>query len=72
MEVTVFTLTGCGRCVVIKKKLQSMGIPYEEKNCSDNPGVAKVLGLHSFPSLMVDGKIMAYTAAAAWIREQDL
>jgi glutaredoxin len=70
--ITVYTLEGCGKCVVFKKKLKEMGVDYVEKNCTANPGVARVLKLHAFPSIEVNGEILAYNSAVAWLREQDL
>lgn len=42
-EITVYTRTICGRCVVTKKKLQKHGLPYVELNVDHDETAAQFL-----------------------------
>ncbi len=56
--------TGCPRCRVLRQKLNSKHVPYTEEN-----SVSKMLelGITQVPVLSVDGKIMEFSEANAWI-----
>lgn len=59
--------TGCPRCVVLKKKLQQKGIPYEEENDKD---LMVSLGFKEVPILDVDGVVFEFTEAVHWINSK--
>ena len=63
----VFYSTHCPRCLILGKKLKEKGIQYEENN-----DVQAMLdkGLEMAPALEVDGKMMDFKEAVAWIKEQ--
>jgi arsenate reductase-like glutaredoxin family protein len=53
--LTIYTLPTCQKCKVIKTKLESKGIGYEE--CQDIERM-KALDIFSTPALESDGKLM--------------
>ena len=63
MEVILYS-TGCPKCKVLEKKLADKGIQFEE-----NTDVDKMteLGFESVPILSVDGTLMDFTSAIAWL-----
>lgn len=60
----VFYSTGCPKCKILKKKLDSKGVEYEE-----NHSVEEMLGegLKSAPALKVDDKILLFKEAIEWV-----
>lgn len=66
MEVILYT-TGCPKCSVLKKKLEEKGIEF--KVC-DSVEEMTAKGFTHVPMLSVDGGIMEFTAAAAWVNKQ--
>ena len=68
MEKTVILYEhGCPRCKVLKSKLDNKNIKYE--NISDVE-LMKQKGFTEAPKLEVDGTIMNFKEAVAWIGEQ--
>lgn len=68
MDKTVILYsTGCPKCAVLKKKLGAAGIAYTENTDVEE---MTALGLKSAPTLCVDGRMMDFTAAVSWLREQ--
>jgi hypothetical protein len=67
MSNIVLYSTGCTRCSVLKGKLDTKGIRYEE-NRSVNDLIA--LGFRQVPMLSVDGTIMDFSTAVKWVNEQ--
>ena len=59
--------TGCPRCHVIEKKLDSKHIDYKEINDIE---VMKSLGITEVPVLSIDGNLMDFTEANTWINER--
>ena len=59
--------TGCPKCSVLKKKLDSKGIDYTENNSVED---MLELGIRSAPSLLVGEKLLNFTDAIAWVNEQ--
>ena len=64
MEEIIFYSTHCPRCQVLEKKLQQKGIEYKEVN--DTEEMIRI-GLRTAPALSVNGTLMNFTAANAWI-----
>lgn len=58
--------TGCPKCIVLTKKLDSAGITYD---VFDDVGKMIEMGMTTVPMLEVDGKIMNYKEAIDWIKK---
>ncbi len=56
--------THCPKCMVLKKKLAEKGISYTE-----NTSVEEMLslGINEVPVLGVNGELMDFSAAIAWL-----
>ena len=67
MHEIILYSTGCPQCIVLKRKLESKGIPFTE-----NTDREKMLSLNfvRVPVLEVDGNRMDFAAANKWINEQ--
>ena len=65
--VTIYTTPTCPKCQVLKKKMADKGIEYVE--CQD---VNKMLemGINTVPWLEVDGELMDFGRANAWVNER--
>ena len=66
MNVVLYS-TGCPKCNILKKKLTEVGIEFEE-----NTSVKKMIeiGLMEAPALEVDGDIMNFPDAVAWLNNR--
>ena len=63
--ITIFTQPGCGKCKVLKMKLDKKNIHYQINEDTD---YMIKLGFKSTPQLMLDnGKILDFSAAVEWI-----
>lgn len=67
MTVILYS-TGCPKCNVLKKKLAAKNIVYSEVN--DVKQMAS-LGIDAVPVLSVDGKLLNFQDAAAWVNESE-
>lgn len=67
MNVTLYS-TGCPKCQVLKKKLDSAGIEYDIDS-----NIEKMLdmGISVVPVLDVDGDMLPFKQAADWINKGD-
>lgn len=63
MEVIFYTI-GCPACNVLKKKLDDKGIVY---TVIDSIEEMQALGIEQLPQLQVDGNLMDYPRAVAWV-----
>lgn len=68
MEIILYS-TGCPKCNVLKKKLAAKGITYTENN---NTEQMVALGIDTVPILNVNGKLLNFQEAAAWINESEV
>ena len=59
--------TGCPKCEVLKKKLTESGVLYEENHSVDE---MLALGITQVPVLEVDGTMMDFKSAVAWVNKQ--
>lgn len=59
--------THCPKCKILTIKLQQKNIDFTE---IDDVVVMQNLGFRSAPMLSVDGKIMDFNKALAWVKEQ--
>ena len=66
MTVTMYS-THCPKCRVLETKLKSKNIPFD---VVDDVKEMTNLGIKSLPMLMVDGKLMDFSDANNWIKEQ--
>lgn len=68
MEIILYS-TGCPKCNVLKKKLTAKGITYTENN---NTEQMVALGIDTVPILNVNGKLLNFQEAAAWVNESEV
>lgn len=61
--ITMYS-TGCPKCVILKNKLDKKKIVYEENNSVEE--MSKI-GIKSVPALLVDGKLLDFSAAVKWV-----
>lgn len=59
--------TGCPRCKVLEKKLESKGIAYEKNNSVEE---MLSLGITEVPVLNVYGHLLSFSEANEWINNQ--
>ena len=59
--------THCPKCKVLAMKLAQKNIEFEE---IDNIEVMRQIGLKSAPALQVEGQILDFNAAIAWVKEK--
>ena len=65
-ENVILYSTGCPKCQVLTKKLDAAGISYSVNTDVDE---MLALGVKSAPMLEVDGKLMDFSKANAWLRD---
>ena len=65
-DIVLYT-TGCAKCEVLKKKLDTKGVSYNV-NTSVKEMLAK--GIAQAPMLEVNGEMMDFAAANEWINQQ--
>lgn len=63
-ENIILYSTGCSKCGILKKKLDTYGIPYHESNDADE---MQRLGMTEAPGLMVDGNLLNFGRAIQWV-----
>ncbi len=59
--------THCPKCKVLAMKLAQKNIEFEE---IDDIEVMRQIGLKSAPALQVEGQILDFNAAIAWVKEK--
>lgn len=59
--------TGCPRCKVLEKKLESKGVAYEKNNSVDE---MLELGISEVPVLNVYGQLLNFSEAIEWVNNQ--
>lgn len=59
--------THCPKCKILAIKLAQKGIDFEEIDDLDE---MRRIGLKSAPALRVEGEILDFNAAIAWLREK--
>lgn len=60
--ITVYTKSNCMPCRLTKRKLDDLGVEYQEVNLEDNPTALQelqALGVSAAPAVEVDGAIVA-------------
>ena len=66
MNIILYT-THCPRCTVLTRKLNAKGIQYIE--CNDIEQM-KNKGIDQVPVLEIDGQLLNFSEANAWVNEQ--
>lgn len=66
-EKIILYSTGCPKCGVLKRKLDSIGVQYDV--VSDVDEMLK-LGMSSAPYLGVNGELLDFSKAMIWARSQ--
>ena len=64
--ITVYTQPNCGKCKVLKAKLQQKGIAYEESQDVDK---MQSLGIMSLPAMQVDDRLFTFEEAIKYVNE---
>lgn len=62
--VQIYTLPGCPKCEILKKKLTAAGISYE--NVTDKDEMTR-LGIRSCPVLNNGESLLRFEDAVAWV-----
>lgn len=65
MNVIFYTIE-CPQCVILEKKLKGKNVSFEKVD-DEQELVSKGFQGKTFPLLEVDGKLMEYKEAVAWI-----
>lgn len=65
--MTIYTTQGCGKCKVLKDKLNSRNIEYDE--CQDVEKM-QAMGLTNLPVLEVNGELFAFDKAIKYVNER--
>lgn len=70
MEVTLYS-TGCPKCNVLKKKLETANIDYTEVTDTDKVSqICNSTGFDSVPIIAIeDGHILDFNRAIAWVKQ---
>lgn len=66
MSIILYS-TGCPKCKVLKKKLDSKNINYIENNNTDD---MTNLGITQVPVLSIDGELLPFVKANEWVNNQ--
>lgn len=67
MEDVVLYSTGCPKCDVLKKKLDTKNITYRENRSVDD---MLRIGISEVPVLEVNGNRMSFKEAVVWVNAQ--
>ena len=64
--VTIYTTATCPRCRILKEKMDTKGIEYQE---SSNIDLLLEKGIQSVPVLEVEGELFSFKDANDWIND---
>lgn len=67
MQNIILYSTGCPKCSVLKKKLDTIGIPYTINSSIED---MTQLGISQVPVLSVGGELLEFAKANQWINQQ--
>lgn len=67
MKNIILYSNGCPKCKVLKNKLESKKIEFEE---TDDFSKLQDMGIQSLPIMEVDGIILSFVEANNWINNQ--
>ncbi len=65
-EKIILYSTGCPRCDVLKRKLDSKGVSYEENRDTD---AMRELGIRFVPMLAAGDRLMGFAEAVRWVNQ---
>lgn len=66
MNITLYKTNTCPNCKMLKMLLDKKGISYQEIT---DIGIMKDKGISSIPVLEVDGELLDFHSAAAWVKQ---
>lgn len=69
MKKVILYTTGCPKCTVLKKKLESANIDYE---VIQDRKLMIDMGITNVPLLCVDDKTLDFGDAINWIKEEEI
>lgn len=67
MKIVTLYSTGCPKCKVLKGKLETKGIIFQENNSIEE---MQALGIEQVPVLKVDDRLLSFPEANDWINQQ--
>ena len=65
--ITIYTTETCPKCKILKKKLDSKNIEYDEVNDID---ILKSLDIFEVPILDINGEYLEFNEANIWVNNQ--
>lgn len=65
--VTIYTTDTCPKCKILKEKMNTKGIEYEEVQ---DVNIMSDKGISFVPVLEVDGNMMDFVQANSWVNER--
>lgn len=65
--ITVYAQPNCGKCKVLKAKLQQKGIAYDE---SQDVEKMQSLGITSTPAMQIDDRLLTFEEAIQYVNER--
>ena len=69
--IKLYVTDSCGKCKILKKKLDDKGIEYEiEDDVSVVLAKAKEIGVSTVPIIYKDGKLVRFTEMMQWVNKR--
>ncbi len=69
--IKLYVTEGCGKCKILKKKLDDKGIEYEiEDNIDTVMAKAKEIGVSTVPIIYKDDKLTKFTEMMQWVNKR--
>lgn len=68
MQKIIFYTTGCPRCQVLKKKMDSLGIEYQLNNDIEE---MMLWGVQTVPVLRIEKQLLDFSQAVKWLKEYE-
>lgn len=66
-NAVLYTVVGCPRCAVLKKKLIEANIPFDENNSEED---MRAMGIDELPVLYCNGTLMSFGEAVVMINSK--
>lgn len=67
MKVVLYGSETCGKCKILKKRLDEASVQYDEQYDPDI--VENAIGDNRIPVLCVDGEMLNFSRSIVWIKE---
>ena len=69
--IKLYVTDSCGKCKILKKKLDDKEIEYEvEDNVDTVMAKAKEIGVSTVPIIYKDGKLVGFTEMMQWVNKK--